>query len=193
MAEKNPSWCRSALKSTGWMIQKEIKAGIRSRAPGGKPYVKGMPAGRRRLLDAGQGRKTFRTYRPMGKLLQAVGYDKSGVGQDGSGSVKIGWLSASAVQIGTIQETGKTIPVTTKMRRYFWAMGVKLQKSTKEIKIPARPTYEPMRAKLEPVIPTYFERKIYEYWTGNTTRSSAKSGRSYQVKGGGFGWASSIK
>ena len=193
VAENNPSWCRSALKSTGWMVQKEVKAGIRSKSPGGKPYVKGMPPKTRRLLDAGQGRRTFRTYRPLGKLLQAVGYDKSGVKQDGSGSIKVGWLSASAVKLGTIQEEGKSLAVTTKMRRYFWALGVKLKQSTKEIKIPARPTFEPMQQKLEPVIPKYFEQKIYEYWEGNDFRSSPASKRTYQVKGGVFGWAPSIK
>ena len=36
IAETKPDWMRKALKSTGWMMQKEIKQGIRSGAPGGR-------------------------------------------------------------------------------------------------------------------------------------------------------------
>lgn len=38
IAETKPDWMRKALKSTGWMMQKEIKQGIRSGAPGGRRY-----------------------------------------------------------------------------------------------------------------------------------------------------------
>ena len=34
IAETNPDWMRKALKSTGWMLQKEIKECIRSGARG---------------------------------------------------------------------------------------------------------------------------------------------------------------
>lgn len=193
IAKNNPNYCRWALKSTGWMVQQEVKKGIRSRAPGGHSYAKGMAAKRRRAIDELMGRKSFRTYRPLGKLLQAVGYDKKNVGKDGSGSVIIGWLSDSAQWLGEIQEGGHSRVITPKMRRMFWAAGIPISKATNEVKIPARPTYDPMYQVLEPIIPKYFEQKIFDYWTGQSTRSDPKKPKAiYRVRGGGFSWAASI-
>lgn len=193
IAKNNSDYCRWALKSTGWMVQREIKKGIRSEAPGGRTYVGGMVAKRRRAIDELLGRKSFRTYKPLGKLLQAVGYDKRDIGKDGSGRVIIGWLSDSAQWLGEMQEEGVSLAITPKMRRMFWAAGIPLAQATNEVKIPARPTYDPMYQVLEPVIPKYFEQKIYEYWTGQGTRSDPKRPKTtYRVRGGGFSWAASM-
>lgn len=192
IAEENPKYCRWALKSTGWMMQREIKKGIKAKAPGGRSYTPGMAAKRRRALDQGMGRQTFRTYRPMGQLLQATGYDKGGIQQDGSGSVVVGWLSESAQWLGERQEEGFTQTITPKMRRMFWAAGIPLAKDTQEIKIPERRTYDPMYQVLEPIIPEYFSQKIYEYWSGESTRSDPKNPKAvYRVYGGGFSWVAS--
>lgn len=51
-----------------------------------------------------------------------------------------GFLNEKMAYIAKIQEFGKTIKVTDKMRRFFFAkFGVRLKKDTTEIRIPPRP------------------------------------------------------
>lgn len=175
LADTKPEWMRKALKSVGWMMQQEIKRGIRSGAPGGKKYVEGMSTARRREIDD-QKDGPKKSYRTLGKLVNAVGYQYKPTAQE----VTVGWLSSSAVRLGTWQEKGVKEPVNMGMRRLFLSAGVGLTKSM--IEIPARPTFDPMAEYLEPKITPYLEEKIASYVNGFSPPASTNR-RKYRVRG----------
>jgi hypothetical protein len=95
----------------------------------------------------------------MGKLYQATEYKHYG----DSNRVLIGWISPNAERLGTMQEEGKSTPITSKMRRFFWASGVPLSKRKRYLYIPKRLTIDPVYRINEPKIPSYMDRKIGEY------------------------------
>ncbi|MDU2063777.1 MAG: hypothetical protein E6713_02965 [Sporomusaceae bacterium] len=175
---EKPQWVGSALKSAGYWSQKQIKAGIRSGAPGGVPYSPLIPAWARRKIDAALGHDARRTYNPLGKLRNAVGYDKTRASE---GVVTVGWLSQSAVMIGTKQEMGFFNQVSDHMRRAFAAAGFPIADNRDQIQIVARPTYGPMQPIIQAGAPKQVELKLINYLQGASKRSAAKSDRVYKV------------
>lgn len=181
MVESKPQWLRKAMKSAGWWMQKEIKAGIRSGAPGGVRYARFMPPGIRSKIERVFGNSGKKNYVPLGKLSNAVGYQYN----PAESSVSVGWLSKSAVKLGDKIEAGITRNITQKMRNYFFMAGVPLSSKAAMV-IPARKTYEPMRNMLEPKVSSYLEDKIFNYMAlaadGISPESSGKtSKRRYRV------------
>ena len=176
MASTKPDWMRKALKSFGYYAQQQIKTGIRSGAPGGNAYAEFMPPDMRAKIEAvfGKGKKR---YGPLGKLVNAVGYQYD----EGNNIVRVGWLSNSAVKLGEKIEQGYSKTITDKMRKYFWASGVPLTDKT-EINVPARHTFGPIQSILAAKAATYIEDKILEYaMTGApSVRTKAKK---YRVRG----------
>lgn len=177
MAQTKPDWMRKAMKSAGWMVQKEIKAGIKSASPNGRAYAKFMPSKMRSKLEKAFGNRGKRNYIPFGKLANAIGYQYDQSIQ----TVKVGWLSKSAVKIGEKLESGYKRVITRKMRDYFFMSGVPLS-SKNEMVIPARKTYGPMKEKVEPKIASYVENKILEYMQKGTPGPSTTR-RRYRVRG----------
>ena len=171
LSEKFPSFFNRALRSTGWWLRKEIQEGIRSGAPGGRQYARYSGITTSRVLDAHRGRGFTKTgrrraprrnladHKPMGKLYQATRYKHYG----DSNRVLIGWISKSAEELGTTQERGKSIAITPKMRRFFWASGVPLSPRKRYIYIPKRLTIEPEYRENAPRVAGYMDRKIGEY------------------------------
>lgn len=176
--DDKPKWFQSALKSTGYWAQKEIKAGIRSGAPGGQKYARLMPAFLRRRLEEAFGHDTRRNYKPLGKLVNAVGYDKTKVDR---GVVIVGWLSMAAVYIGSKLEKGFFTLVTERLRMIYNMAGIKMLGSTTQITVVARPTYEPMRPIIQAGAPKQMELKMGGYLQGVQERSAARSKRAYIV------------
>ncbi|MDF2631430.1 MAG: hypothetical protein K0Q85_26 [Caproiciproducens sp.] len=175
---EKPQWLGSAMKSAGYWAQQELKKGIRSGAPGGRQYRALMPAYLRSKLEGVVSGKAKRTYKPLGDLVQAVGYDKSRARE---GIVTTGWLSASAVRIGTKQEKGFITAVTDKLRNAFHAAGLKIGENKTQITIQALPTYQPMHPLIEKGAPERVQAKIADYINGATQRSAASSKRVYRV------------
>ncbi len=187
-----PTYRRSALKSLGWMMQKEIKAGIQSGAPGGKTYTPLSDVGKKRTGERPTLRKGEPRKRVLGKLRNAIGY------QYRDGALVVGWLSRTAVYMGSIHEQGKAIPATEKMRRFWWASRGKnrgfryygvshtkiiaLRRGTRKIVIPARPTIGPMRAALIPRMGPYIKDKVVGYLTKDMERTTPRSSRKYVVR-----------
>ena len=68
IAKTKPDWTRKAMKSVGWMMQKEIKAGIKSGSPGGHKYANFMPPTMRAQFEAAFGAKVRRAYKEGGKV-----------------------------------------------------------------------------------------------------------------------------
>ena len=178
LVANNPKWIASALKSAAWQTQKTIKSGIKSGAPGGQEYAPMMPAKMRRALEEVLGGDGKTRYPPMGRLQQAVGYDKS---QANEGIVTVGWLSHSSVYLGSKQQQGYETEVTDRIRRAFAAAGIKLKAGKTALHTASRPTFDPMMPIVAPVAAQAMQDKLLSYINGNTSRSSAASNRVYHV------------
>lgn len=177
-AKEFPKFTASALKSTGWMMQKEIKAGITRKAPGGKAYLPTMPAKKRKLFEQAFGRTPKGQYPVMGKLRQAIGYEFNKNRQE----VTVGWLSISAVRIGKRLEEGFRTPVSDKMRLALASVGIFTRSDVWDV--PPRPTIGPMFDYLEPRIQPYLEEKIWGKVEGQGQSGAAKNPKKkYIVKG----------
>lgn len=178
-AQDNPKWIASALKSAAWKSQRVIKEGIKSGAPNGKPYApRSLTPKQRRLLEAALGHTPKRTYPLMGRLRQAVGYDSR---RAKDGIVTVGWLSKSAVLIGSKQQEGFQTPISDKTRRAFAAAGIILRRGTTMTTTAARPTFPVMLPKVQQVAADTVREKIISYVMGNTSRSAKTSTRTYKV------------
>lgn len=177
MATTKPDWMRKALKSFGWYSQQQIKAGIRSGSPGGRAYAEFMPADMRAKLEEIFGNSPKKRYGPLGKLVNAVGYQYDAT----NNLIRVGWLSDSAVKLGEKIEQGYSKAVTDKMRRYFWAAGVPLS-GKNQIDVPGRHTYGPIQAILAPKAAAHIEDKILEYTKAGAPPARAKS-KKYRVRG----------
>jgi len=180
-----PKRMNTALKSLGWWMQKKIKEGIKNGAPGGKAYSPLIPDSRRRLIDQffGNSGRRGNDGRFLGELVKAVGYEKPGATERYEDqTLLVGWLSKSAVELGSKMELGAQIPITEKMRVPFLAAGIPISRKKRSIVIPARPTFDPLRAVLVPQIPGYLERKMQSYLAGNDRRGKKTSYRKYRVR-----------
>jgi hypothetical protein len=175
-AREFPDFTRSALKSTGWWLSREIKKGIRSGAPGGKPYAPRMPAKKRRALEKAMGGRVKRSYPWMGQLSRAVGYEY----RQGENAVVIGPLSSSAVALFKKHESGTSYPVTQKVRKAYAAAGIYLSRGTKYIKLPRRETIGPVYQAYRNRISPYIEDKITSYMAGKKIKPR-RTKRRYQV------------
>ena len=166
LAKKFPKYFDRAMKSAGWWLQKEIKEGIRSSAPGGEQYpaYSGLRKSRGGRLYSGIPKQ------PLGRLYRAVGYQFYA----DSRRVVVGWLSRSAVTLGTKQELGHQTIVTPKMRRFFWASGYPIGAGKTRITLPSRRTYSPIYRQKGPEVPKYIEGKIWQY----IQEAKEKGGRS---------------
>lgn len=176
--EEKPRWLSSALKSAGYWAQKEIKTGILSGAPGGQPYARMMPVWMRRKLEKALGHQVRRSYTPMGKLVKAVGYDKT---YASTGLVTVGWLSSNAVNYGEKQEKGFFTKVNDRMRGAFIIAGIYFPQSKTTIAVPARPTYGPMKPVIQRGATKRVEEKIQSYLKGNMERSRPTTRAKYMV------------
>jgi len=158
-----PRETRKAIKSAGWWLQQDLKRGIAVGAPGGERYeefsklptkLRGRKRKKKKVWgDRGDGRK-----KPLGWLGSAVRYKFY------SDSIRavVGWISASAERLGSLQERGSNTTITPKMRKMFAAAGIPLSRKV-ELRIPKRPTIQPEYRAKAPEIPVYVEGKIMEY------------------------------
>lgn len=174
-AKEFPKFTASALKSTGWMMQKEIKKGITSKAPGGKAYLPTMPAKKRKLFEQAFGRVAKGQYPVMGKLKQAIGYEFNKKRME----VTVGWLSISAVQLGKKLEEGFRTPVSDRTRRALARVGIFARSDTWDV--PPRPTIGPMFDYLEPRIHPYLEEKIWSKVEGQGQSGTARNPRKKHI------------
>lgn len=173
---ENPQWMSSALKSTGYWAQKEIKAGIRSGTPGGRKYADLTPLWMRRKLDKAFSHRVKRNYKPLGQLVQAVEYDGK---KASKGLVTVGWFSRSAVHLGSKHEKGFFTEINEKMRQTFKISGIKLPEEKRQISVIARPTFKPMKPIIDLGAPAHFQNKLIDYLQGASERSKAASRRRY--------------
>ena len=152
-----PNAIRWSLKSLGNEIRKKVKQGIKSKAPGGEPWQHPfMPARKRANFEKGE--KT--RFSPFGQLRNSIGYQYN---EKNGGTVEIGWLSDSGVELGSKLVKGFRTIITEKMRRKYAAAGIFLGSHRREISSPARPVFEPIMKKMSPEIAPYITKKLKQY------------------------------
>jgi hypothetical protein len=173
-----PKHEKSALESMGNWMRGVVKAGMKAKAPGGKPWVKArMKTKKRTALEHAFGNKGKGRYPVMGRLAATVKYHYIA----DEHAVIIGPDSASGYKLFNLHESGYTRRVTGKMRRAYAAAGIPLASDTDYIHTRARPTWEPVWQKYHNQFAPMMEDKIWGYLNGNTSRSAAKTRRKYKV------------
>lgn len=168
--ENNPQMVLSLAKSVGWYTQKEIKSLI-SKGELPNDWQQRSPYAIRRKLDSNAPKKW------LGKLQRAIAYQAKGSG----GEVDIGWASRSAAVIGRLQEQGASRTVTPALRSFFTSKGVPLSSGKKDIRLPARPIYEPAMQKVQPQIGTFINERVTRYIQNGGFVKNAGKGRKYEV------------
>lgn len=176
LAREYPAFYKRALKSLGWMAQIEIKRGIHSAMPGGEAYAPPVAPGTRRKFDAAFKKQQKRRYPLLGQLYRAVGYDKRNVSQ---GEVIVGWLSKSAVDLGSKVEKGAVYPITKAMRGKLFAGGIYTRKAA--IVVEERPTFGPMRKVIKEKAVNYLLEKMKKFINNPNLRSNPRKKRRYRV------------
>jgi hypothetical protein len=168
----------SALKSCGYYLQQKIKAygnrgsktlwgrnnphsGIlKSTKKTGrrKPYkttAKHYKSGSRKGLIKP---RTSKSARPMSRIVNAARY----VYDANTDTVEIGFVGSARGLAGTISAMGTAaaIPVTDKMRRYFWGIGFPLKQSTKWLYRRKRTWIEPVYEREQNNVGPLYEQKF---------------------------------
>jgi hypothetical protein len=183
-ADDFPDQVDHAQKSVAKWLRTEIKTGIKSGAPGGERYkpfrditmyplppprrdrLKGMlvrrvVSGARRQWKMGKSSR----HRPLGKLGNAIGIRAAGMGKSQTAfrnEISVGWLSRTAERAGMIQEKGMEIPITRRMKLFFYAASVGLDPNRATFEIPARPTIGPVfEATRDQIVPR-MEKRLME-------------------------------
>ena len=169
MAQNNEKSLRSAAKSLGYFMQKKIKQGVRSGAPGGEQFAERFPYQKRAKLQGGSAAKQW-----YGRMVNAIGY------QYDNGVLRIGWTSRTASMYGKKQEEGYKTRITKAIRQKWHEADIKLSKNTTYLILPERPVFEPMAEELQPEIAPYVQEKLNEYATENVAFAK-KARRKYKV------------
>ena len=161
---------KSAAKSLGWFLQREIKEGVRSGMPGGDSFAQRRPYEVRKALgfEKGAARSWY------GRMVNAIAY------QYNEQKVLVGWASKTSSAYAEKQEFGFVTTVTEQIRKRFAKAGYPLRKSTTELILPERPIFEPMAGELQSQIAPYVQNKLNGY-TEKDVVFSKKARRKYKV------------
>lgn len=168
--QDNPRFIRSVLKSTGYMVQKQLKKDIRGDFPG-QNWKERWPLAERQKLVKTAPEEWY------GKLRNALGYAYNA----SNNSVSVGWTSRTAAYEGNRQEFGYTKLVTPGMRRDFHRKGIHLRPTTETLTTPARPFVEESYMSIAPAIPGYVRQRVQEYMENGGFDKKKGKGRKYTV------------
>ncbi len=136
---------KTGLNRVGLAAVKALKKGMTEGAPGGQKYVPNHPftvarkGSSKPLINHGDLRNSI-TSRVIGGASVFVGVLRTTKGKDGQQMVNI----AAIHELGDGQGGDLYIKVTSKMRAWLHAQGLHLKRSTQYIRIPRRPTFEPV-------------------------------------------------
>ena len=174
---------KSALKSTGWLIQQELRNHIEYGGSGDWPKLHPLTAGFRKKRKVG-GNWIKRRFPPNSPMFWLGKFARYRTDQAGT-YVQIDFGKSKRGQPGTIDpelaavairsEKGETVSVTSATRRKFAATRRKrpkkqvigatyfpLRKDTRTLEIPKRPTITPVWKKMKPKTAAHFEKKFYK-------------------------------
>ncbi len=133
----------TATRKNALMLERALKKGIQSSAPGGKKFKKLHPftiaekGSSKPLVDSGELMNAI-THRMISKFDAMVGLLRNAphAGARGTaiGLINLGWL----------HEHGYAMKVTPRMRAVMGKRGLRIGESTTVIKVPARPFVRPI-------------------------------------------------
>jgi len=172
----------SALASSGYRLRQRVKEGMKQQAPGDvtwpapSPWVQFGPslAGRarsqqRRLERRKRGPRPtdqalFGTKgrTPLAKLAAASRYEKLTSG--GETRVRVGFLNARLQQLAAYHAEAHTVPVTAKMRRLIFAVGLGIRKTT--ISIPKREHVGAVYRRFHGRVADFIQKRIWAAFGG---------------------------
>lgn len=161
MVGQMPGILWRSISRAGFWLRGAIKDDILRGGPPGSPYkpreeigqsIRGNKSNLLAFIGSYRGRKrnkitgewrAIRWKKPpkniLGRLVNAVYVHR----RKDRLTADVGWISDMAYRTGVKHEYGFEYPVTEKMRRFFFAMGIPLSKGKTRIRIPVRATYEP--------------------------------------------------
>ncbi len=178
----------SALKSSGFRLRQLIKQGMKEQAPGGQTWPQASPwvqfgsslAARARAIQRRvEKRKSSsakpprltgsKSRTPLSRLAGGVRYETSGA--DSDIRVRIGFINPRLQQLAAYHAVPHAVPVTGKMRRLIFAVGLGISKRT--ITIPARPHVEPVYRRNHARIAGFCQQRTNAAWGGKDPKSIA--------------------
>jgi hypothetical protein len=180
MARELPNEYNRALRHLGYVMQQEIKAGMRSGAPAGKPWPapSKATAAIRRMLRGGGGTggavgAGVRAQRIAGgKLKNLIRYKHN----KDRRRVDIGWIDDRKVRrLAWLFQEGQDQTTTWKQRRLYRRAKLKVGSS---IKIPSRQAISPIHEKMRPEMESIMLKRIDSYINKTTKYTPATVRRS---------------
>lgn len=171
---------RSALKSEGYRLKDELQQNIRPGGPDSADwpplsnYYEKMARGKRRRYKRRQiGRFSPDAMHPSAKvpMLKIRSGIRYKVDPD-MDLVSIGFVDMrpKALRLLSMLQEGFTTPVTEKMRRWFFALGLPISPATKELKSPPRPLVGPVfseqKDRIAKNLPKKFFANMQRYMSG---------------------------
>lgn len=136
---------KTALARMGKEAESALKKGMTEGTPGGQKYAPNHPftiarkGSSKPLINQGDLRNSIKS-RVIDGTTVFVGINRSARGKDGKSLVNI----AAIHELGDGKGGDLLIEVTPKMRAYLHSQGLHLKQDTKYIRIPRRPTFEPV-------------------------------------------------
>ena len=168
MADTLPSEYNRALRSIGYFLQQEIKAGMRNASPGGERWAPMSPiTGAIRRIRRG------RNYaKPGGRLAQLIRYNHDPAGK----VLAVGWIDKRVAKLAVPFQAGSDTATTGRQRRLFNILGTKSRtvRLAQKISIPARPAIEPVYQANRAEIPARMTRRIAELIAKTANKNIAK-------------------
>ncbi len=182
----------SALTSAAYNLRQIIKQGMLAESPGGESWPPLHPWTKYSLITKGS--RSYRKRKEAGKkvnrikklaisgkaktalrrLAGATRYKKQ-INRSASGGVDqtavlVGFITPSAAKWGEYHASGPhTVPVTPKMRRMLFALGLVV--AGPQIRIPRRRHVEPVYAKNERAVVEFIRSRVEAQVSGGNPRS----------------------
>jgi hypothetical protein len=171
-----------ALASAGFRLRARLKTGMRQQAPGDIIWPRASPwiqygssllARARQVQYRAERRKrgpkmpeqplgTGRERIPLGRLAAGARYQKIQAGD--TIRVLVGFLNARLAKLAAYHTEAHAVPVTAKMRRLIFAVGLGIRKGT--IQIPARPAVGPVYRQNQARIAGFCRQRTEAAWRG---------------------------
>lgn len=159
---------RLALNQVGLKAERALKEGITSSAPGGQAYAPNHPftiarkGSSKPLINHGDLRNSIRSRRTGESIF--VGIHRMARNREGQPVVNLAMIH----EFGDGRGGDLLIRVTPKMRAYLHSQGLHLKADTQYIRIPRRPTFEPVWKQNKDAWAEEFAKSVAERTLGVT-------------------------
>jgi len=178
LAKEFPREFNRALKSIGYQLRVKMLTALRQGGSRSAKWQKisGVKEQQDAAVKGGERLRRTRARSFYGQLGRAGGQaGKSPIAyvvNKADSTVKVGWMSFQSRKLAAKIQEGFDIPVTTRMRKHFFASGLGLDKST--INVPGRPLVQPVWDDDGKELLRKFELRIHAYVRGFSGKAATK-------------------